>query len=214
MSQKLILASQSPRRRELLAQITPEFSVDVADIDESQLPGEAAPDYVCRLARAKAQAIWQRRADGVPVLGADTTVVIDGLLLGKPTDAEEAMAMLQRLRGREHQVLTAIALVSGQNSECLLSQTTVYFGAISDDDLQRYVASGEPMDKAGAYGIQGRAGAFVERLDGSFSGVVGLPLFETRTLLASAGIIATTEAPERYQGSLSDLVTTHGISGF
>lgn len=186
----LILASQSPRRRELLHQITPDFVVDVADIDETPLPSENAHHYVVRLAIAKAQAVWQRRGDGLPVLGSDTTVAVDDHILGKPLDAADALAMLQQLNGREHQVLTAVALISAAGSSHRLSETCVRFARLADSTLEAYVASGEPMDKAGSYGIQGRAGLFVEHLSGSFSGVVGLPLHETAQLLADAGIIS------------------------
>lgn len=185
----LVLASQSPRRRELLHQITPNFVVDVADIDETPLPDESAHAYVVRLARAKAEAVARRRGDGLPVLGSDTTVAIDDHILGKPADAAEALAMLRRLNGRSHQVLTAVALVCPHTCLERLSETSVRFATLQESTLQAYVASGEPMDKAGAYGIQGRAGLFVEHLEGSFSGVVGLPLHETARLLAQAGMI-------------------------
>lgn len=185
----IVLASQSPRRRELLAHITRDFLVDVADIDESTRQGEGAHAYVQRLAIAKAEAVAQRRADGLPVLGADTTVAIDDQILGKPLNDEEALDMLQRLNGRSHQVLTGVALVYGGQTRYALSETRVQFARLDDATLRRYVASGEPMDKAGAYGIQGRAGLFVQDLQGSFSGVVGLPLHETACLLAQAGLI-------------------------
>lgn len=189
MNPTLILASQSPRRRELLGQITPNFIIDAADIDEIPLPGESAHAYVVRLAIAKAEAVWRRRGDGFPVLGSDTTVAVDDHILGKPEDKADALAMLQQLSGREHQVLTAVALVNGDGTRYRLSETSVRFAHLDNTTLQAYVDSGEPMDKAGSYGIQGHAGLFVEHLSGSFSGVVGLPLHETAQLLVDAGII-------------------------
>lgn len=185
----LVLASQSPRRRELLRQIVADYEVDAADIDETPLPGEGAHDYVVRLAIAKASAVQARRRDGLPVLGSDTTVALDDTILGKPLDAADALSMLRSLNGRSHEVLTAVALVGADGVSHRLSVTTVRFARMADDTLHEYVASGEPMDKAGSYGIQGRAGLFVEHLSGSFSGVVGLPLYETAQLLAEAGII-------------------------
>lgn len=189
MKPQLILASQSPRRRELLKQVIADFDVDCADIDETPLPDENPETYVLRLAEAKARAVWTRRRDGIPVLGADTTVTIDGHVLGKPEDAREALRMLCRLNGRSHEVLTGIAVVTERGVESRLSTTTVKFGEISESALRAYAESGEPLDKAGGYGIQGRAGLFVEHLSGSFTGVVGLPLFETAQILAAAGII-------------------------
>ncbi len=184
----LVLASASPRRRELLAQIGVRCLIDVADIDETPLLGEAPADYVARLALAKARAVQHRRrqssgAQDLPVLGADTTVVQSEHLLGKPADAAEARTMLARLSGAEHDVLTAVALVAGEQESVRLSRTRVFFRTLSADVIARYVESGEPMDKAGAYGIQGLGGALVARIEGSYSGVVGLPLGETVDLL-------------------------------
>lgn len=190
MTFKLILASQSPRRRELLKQITSDYQVDVADIDETPVADEPAHEYVVRLAIAKAQAVWQRRGDQIPVLGSDTTVAVDDHILGKPLDNTEALAMLQRLNGRSHEVLTAVALVGPQGVQYKLSCTTVTFANISESALAAYVASGEPLDKAGSYGIQGHAGLFISHIAGSFTGVMGLPLFETSQLLLEAGIIS------------------------
>jgi septum formation protein len=189
MTCRLILASQSPRRRELLKQITPDYVVDVADINEDPLGDEPAHDYVVRLALAKAQAVWLRRGDKLPVLGSDTTVALDDHILGKPIDNTDALTMLKRLNGRSHEVLTAVALVTEHGVFQRLSCTTVTFAQQSDASLEAYVASGEPLDKAGSYGIQGHAGLFVSHLSGSFTGVMGLPLFETAQLLAEAGII-------------------------
>lgn len=190
----LYLASRSPRRRELLAQIgvVPQL-VDV-EVDETPLPGEAPPAYVERLARAKAAAGAAQLADAgvlaadAVVMGADTTVVIDGCILGKPADASEAGAMLARLAGRTHQVFTGVAVASSGRVSARLSCTDVTFAELDSATIARYCATGEPLDKAGAYGIQGRAAAFVRRIDGSYSGVVGLPLYDTAQLLRAAGI--------------------------
>lgn len=186
------LASQSPRRRELLLQIGLVPALIAADVDETPLPSEAAAVYVERLARAKALAGWRSvDATGVaalPVLGADTAVVIDGEILGKPRDESDARAMLARLAGRTHQVLTGVSLCNGQRQLSVVSRTDVTFAALDAARIARYVASGEPLDKAGGYGIQGLAAAFVAGIDGSYSGVVGLPLFETAELLRQFGI--------------------------
>lgn len=183
----LVLASASPRRRELLEQVGVHYRVAVADIDETPLAGEDPAAYVARLALAKARAVLAQ-AGGLPVLGADTTVVIDGEVLGKPRDAVDAAAMLARLSGREHRVLTAVALVQfdalwDERKAVRVSDTRVRFRRLTDAVIARYVASGEPMDKAGAYGIQGLGGALVARIEGSYTGVVGLPLGETIDLL-------------------------------
>lgn len=185
MKADLILASASPRRRELLAQIGVRHRVQAADVDETVLSGEAAEDYVLRLARAKAGAL---PAGDVPVLGADTSVVVDGRVLGKPVDDADARAMLRRLSGREHQVLSAVALCHGERIEARLSVTRVWFRVVDNALIERYVASGEPRDKAGAYGIQGLGGALVTRIDGSYTGVVGLPLAETVDLLQAFNV--------------------------
>lgn len=186
------LASQSPRRRELLDQIGVAHRVLAVDIDETRRAGETAADYVQRLAREKAAAgRAAAQAQGLaplPVLGADTAVVLDGHILGKPADAAAARATLQCLAGRAHDVLTGVALQTAAGVEVALSRTTVWFRALDAAEIDAYWASGEPRDKAGAYGIQGRAAVFVERIEGSYSGVVGLPLFETAALLRRAGI--------------------------
>lgn len=184
----LFLASGSPRRRELLTQIGVPFSVVSAPIDETPLAGEGAPAYVERLARAKATAGLASIAGPAVVLGADTAVVLDGRILGKPESREEALAMLASLSGREHQVLTAVALGDGQRMHSLYVASTVRFRAISADEAQRYWASGEPVDKAGGYAIQGLGAVFVTGLCGSYSAVVGLPLSETADLLGQFGI--------------------------
>lgn len=188
MSQpKLILASSSPRRSALLDQIGVDYRVRAVDVDESCLPGEAPEDYVRRLALAKARA-GVLDADELPVLGADTAVVLDGEILHKPTGREDALGMLARLSGRTHRVMTAVALVRGTMEDVRVSVSTVTFRDIGRAEARAYWESGEPRDKACAYAIQGRGAVFVRRLEGSYSGVVGLPLLETAELLAGAGI--------------------------
>lgn len=187
MQADLVLASASPRRRELLTRVGVRHAVRVADVDESTRPGEAPAAYVERLARAKALAVMPQ-AGGLPVLGADTTVVLDGDILGKPADAADAARLLRRLAGREHRVLTAVAVRAGERCLSRLSETRVWFRALDDATVARYVATGEPMDKAGGYGIQGFGAALVARIDGSYSGVVGLPLAETCELLDAFGV--------------------------
>ena len=183
----LRLASASPRRQELLAQIGVPHAVAVADVDEAVQAGEAVTAYVERVARAKAEAIWQRLQD-LPVLGADTTVVLDGLSLGKPRDRAHGLAMLAQLAGREHQVLTAVALVTTAGTHCLTSLSSVRMRRSSPQERARYWDTGEPRDKAGGYAIQGLGAVFIESLHGSYSGVMGLPLFETAQLLARASV--------------------------
>jgi septum formation protein len=194
LDRPIYLASRSPRRQELLGQIGVRFEVMQADVDEAVAAGESPRAYVERLARAKAEAGWQRiERDGLPrapVLGADTTVTLDGRILGKPADRAEAVAMLASLSGRLHEVLTAVALKSGARMESALSVSEVRFKALSSDEIARYVATGECEDKAGAYGIQGHAARFVADLRGSFSGVMGLPLYETAQLLERIGSAA------------------------
>ncbi len=171
----LILASASPRRAELLAAAGFAFTVVHADIDETPLAGERPGAYVRRLAEAKARAVAPR-FPGQAVLGADTTVVVDGDILAKPVDAADAAAMLRRLQGRAHEVLTGVALVDGRRARVAVAETRVWFGPMTEDDIATYVATGEPMDKAGAYAIQGWASRHVTRIDGSYSNVVGLPV--------------------------------------
>jgi septum formation protein len=182
------LASASPRRGELLRQIGVAFTVRAAAIVEAQLPGELPEAYVVRLAAAKAEAVWAATAGSQPVLGADTAVVVDGAILGKPEGAAEASAMLERLSGRTHRVLTAVAVRHAGGLESRLSDSEVRFRATTAAERLAYCATGEPFDKAGGYGIQGYAAVFVEELRGSYSGVVGLPLFETAALLTRCGI--------------------------
>ncbi|HCS26595.1 MAG TPA: hypothetical protein DIW43_04025 [Spongiibacteraceae bacterium] len=192
LTAQFYLASQSPRRRELLSQLGLAFIVQAADIDESVLPGESAAECVLRLAQTKAQAVWNsaERSHSIPVLAADTIVVLDNNILGKPRDNADAHAMLQRLSGRQHQVMTAVAVCSAGRQESLVQTSLVSFAKLSPLQIENYVATGEPADKAGAYGIQGRAAAFVKDLQGSYSGVVGLPLYETCCLLQQFGIDA------------------------
>jgi septum formation protein len=191
LDRPIYLASRSPRRQELLGQIGVRFEVMRADVDEAVAAGESPRAYVERLARAKAEAGWQRiELDGLPrapVLGADTTVTLDGRILGKPADRAEAAAILASLSGRLHEVLTAVALKFGARIESSVSVSEVRFKALSSEEIDRYVATGECEDKAGAYGIQGHAARFVAELRGSFSGVVGLPLYETAQLLERIG---------------------------
>lgn len=185
----IILASASPRRRELLAQIGINYEQKVLPVDERHLPGESPHDYVARLALAKARAV-RDSLDGqaeCPVLGADTAVVLAGVPLGKPRDRDDGLAMLRRLAGRDHRVLSAVALVGGREA-VRVSDTRVWFRPVSEAELAAYWETGEPQDKAGAYGIQGRGAVFVERIEGSYSGVMGLPLFETAQLLEEFGI--------------------------
>jgi septum formation protein len=194
------LASQSPRRQELLQQLGVRYELllprpdEDAEALEAERPGEPAHEYVVRVCEAKAEAARARLVAGghreVPILVADTTVTIDDAILGKPVDADDAIAMLTRLAGCEHEVLTALAVVdaSGILLPAALSVSRVKFAAVQADALARYVASGEPFGKAGAYGVQGRAAEFIERIEGSYSGIMGLPLFETAALLRKARI--------------------------
>src|SRR5688500_18057049 len=182
------LASASPRRSELLRQIGVPFTVRAAAIDERLLPGETPEAYVVRLAAAKAETVWAAVADSRPVLGADTAVVLGGAILGKPSDHAEAAAMLERLSGGTHRVLTAVAVRHAGGLETRLSSTEVRFRATTAEERRAYCATGEPFDKAGGYGIRGYAAVVVEGRKGSYSGVVGLPLFETAALLARCGV--------------------------
>ena len=183
----LILASASPRRAALLDQLGLRYRVCPADIDETPRAGESAVAYVSRMAREKAVAITASDSD--IVLAADTTIALGGEILGKPVDRRDAQAMLRRLSGGRHEVMTAIAL--RRAGQLLVEQvsTAVWFGELSDSQIAAYVATGEADDKAGSYGIQGRGAQFVKRIDGSYSGVVGLPLFETAALLRTLGMM-------------------------
>ncbi|PPE71504.1 septum formation inhibitor Maf [Caldimonas thermodepolymerans] len=192
------LASQSPRRRQLLEQIGVRYELLLPDPHEDAealelpLPREAPLRYVERVTRAKLAAARTRlqRRGGVaaPILCSDTTVALGGRILGKPQDAAEAAAMLHALSGREHRVLTAVALGHGRRTQCLVNVSRVKFAPLSRAEVDRYVASGEPMGKAGAYAIQSQAAAWIERIAGSYSGIMGLPLFETAQLLRRFGV--------------------------
>lgn len=182
----LVLGSASPRRRELLKSVGIAFEVEKADLDESVREGEPADRYVLRVAREKAQAIAARRP-GALVLAADTTVVLEGRILGKPTDAQEAEWMLEALSGRDHQVMTAVCLGGADQAQTVVN-TRVHFRVLTHAQIRWYVRTGEPMDKAGAYGLQGIAAAFIERVEGSVTNVIGLPLAETLELLDRAGV--------------------------
>jgi septum formation protein len=171
----LVLASASPRRQELLRNAGIAFEVQPANIPEDPLPGEVAKDYAERLAREKALAIANLRPQDV-ILGADTVVVVDGQLLGKPSDAKDAARMLRMLSGREHQVITGVCLVVNGQSSVASETTLVTVSEITDQEIADYVASGEPMDKAGAYAIQGIASRWIPRIEGDYSNVVGLPV--------------------------------------
>lgn len=181
------LASVSPRRRELLAQIDVAHLVTGAHIDESVHAGEPPRDYVQRMARSKAQAVWSQD-QSLPVLAADTTVVLDDVIFGKPENRSDALRMLAALSGRTHEVLTAVSLATAAGISMRLSESHVTFRALTGEECEAYWATGEPRDKAGAYAIQGRAAVFIAALSGSYSGVMGLPLFETAELLRAARI--------------------------
>lgn len=182
----LILASASPRRAELLRAAGIEFEIDPAEVDEDPRPGEPAEQYVLRVARDKADAIACRKT-GRLILAADTTVVVDDTILGKPADDAEARMMLQRLSGREHDVLTGIVLRNGCREWSAVEHTRVRFLPIDPMEIERYIESGEPCDKAGGYAIQGLASQFIARLDGSYTNVVGLPVGRVCSLLREAG---------------------------
>jgi septum formation protein len=186
----VVLASASARRSQLLAQIGVRHRSHAADIDEEPQPGEKPDDYVQRLAREKAQAVVKSLGGppDCPVLAADTTVVLDGRIFGKPADEADCVAILSALSGRRHEVLTAIALQAEGSFHSALCTSRVAFRAIAADECRRYWATGEPAGKAGAYAIQGQGAVFIETLEGSFSGVMGLPLFETAALLDAAGV--------------------------
>lgn len=183
----IYLASLSPRRRELLDQIGVRHQVLTAPVDETPHPDESPEDYVRRLAVAKARA-GHAQASDLPVLGADTAVVLDGHILGKPDDREHGLAMLRALSGREHRVLTGVALLNGNHEDYRLSDSRVSFRSLDETEIGRYWDSGEPADKAGGYAVQGLGAVFISHLSGSYSGVMGLPLYETAQLLRAAGL--------------------------
>ncbi|MDH5518344.1 MAG: Maf family protein [Gammaproteobacteria bacterium] len=186
-SRQLILASASPRRVELLQQIQVEFKQQIADIDESVEHGELADDYVCRLSLQKARHIQQSCGKEFAVLGADTIVLVDQQILGKPADYQDAVKMLNMLSGRTHQVMTAVTLMTEKNVNTRLSISDVSFMELDSEMIESYWQTGESKDKAGAYAIQGIGGQFVTKINGSYSAIMGLPLYETRCLLQQAG---------------------------
>ena len=200
--QMIYLASRSPRRRELLKQVGVSFEIVLlredlrrgADVDETPLPDEKPEAYARRIACSKAEVaaryMGRRALPARPVLAADTTVVLDNRIVGKPADREDAFSILKALSGRQHEVITsvAVAVAMPDRVEHAISISKVWFRALRDEEIRRYVATGEPLDKAGAYAIQGRAAAFTTRIEGSFSGIMGLPLAETADLLRKFGI--------------------------
>jgi len=188
---KLILASQSPRRQELLTQLGYQFLCMPADIDESVIIGETPAQYVERLAQQKAQCIAENQLGNVLVLGSDTCVVYDDEILGKPENIEQCIAHLTLLAGQKHQVLTAVAVVQGTLMKSVVVSTEVEFKSLNLQEIHNYWQTGEPQDKAGSYGIQGIGGQFVKQIKGSYSAVVGLPLYETAQLLAEFGFLTS-----------------------
>lgn len=189
----IILASASPRRAELLDQLGLAYQIQSVDVDESLQLGEVASDYVRRLAIEKASAIRLPEAEHVVVIGADTSVELNGAILGKPQSREQAIMMLTALSANTHRVYTGVCVISSLGLDALVSITEVEFRDISRDEMDAYWRSGEPHDKAGAYAIQGRAAIFVKQIQGSYSGVVGLPLFETANLLGKHHVEIMTE---------------------
>ncbi len=191
----IYLASASPRRQELLRQIGIVFEAIPSNLPEVPQAGERPEDYVLRVARAKAQHVARQvRERGLtprPVLGADTEVVLEGEILGKPRDVQQGQAMLRKLAGRTHEVLTGLVLLHQDAEYKTLNRSRVTFGPLTDMDIQRYWDSGEPADKAGGYAVQGRAAAFIQRIEGSYSSIMGLPLFELIQLLRQAGVHRT-----------------------
>ena len=206
LDRSLYLASRSPRRRELLAQIGVRFHLlmfrarpDGDEVSEEVLAGESPRAYVERIAMAKAEMGWkrlmQRNLPRAPVLAADTTVALEGRIFGKPADRADAARMLAELSGREHEVLSAVVLKYDERTEAELARTMVQFRALSEDEIRQYVASGEADDKAGAYAIQGRAAQFIAAIRGSYSGVVGLPLYETAQAIERMGTARERRSP-------------------
>lgn len=198
MPERLVLASASPRRIDLLHRLEVQFSVQPSGVEEIAAPGEDGVAFARRAARDKADAVAAANPDAW-VLGADTVVLADGEILGKPRDEEEARRMLRRLSGRRHRVVTAVVLLApgGQSREESAVETVVGFRALSEHEIDAYVASGDPVDKAGAYGIQGGARAFVDGIDGSLTNVIGLPLDEVRTFLLRHGLLDGAPPMER-----------------
>jgi septum formation protein len=198
MNQALVLASKSPRRHALLSQLGYQFTCMDADIDESVLINESGADYVLRLATEKAQYIAQKNSSNSVILGADTCVLINDEILSKPLDFQDSRRMLKQLSGGVHHVYTAVAVIGQHQLKSCLVKTKVFFKALSENEIKHYWQTGEPQDKAGSYAIQGIAGQFVTKIEGSYSAVVGLPLYETVELLSSFGIrnlINDTDSP-------------------
>lgn len=190
MNSPLILASKSPRRRELLSQLGYHFTCISADIDESVKPQETPFDYVARLAFEKADAIASQHPKNC-ILGSDTCVVVNGEILGQPQDKSDCLRQLSLLSGKSHEVLTGVTLCLGDKTETCVVKTTVFFKTLTTDEMLTYWETGEPQDKAGSYGIQGVAGQFVTHINGSYSAVVGLPLYETAQLLQRFNMTTT-----------------------
>lgn len=188
MTTDIVLASASPRRKQLLEQLGCTVHQQAADIDESVRPDETGHDYVMRMAKEKAQVIVERRPSPYAVLAADTVISLDGALIGKPADYLDACHIWRQLAGRQHQVLTGVALYYRQQSFFALSRSDVQFATLTEQQMQAYWHSGEPQDKAGAYAIQGIAAQWIAEIRGSYSGIMGLPLFETAQLLRKAGV--------------------------
>ncbi len=187
---RIVLASASPRRRELLQQIGVAFRVDVADITEMPLEGELPGDFVLRMAREKALEVLRRQPGHLPVLGADTAVILEGRILGKPADSAEAGQMLNSLSGKTHEVFSAVVVaVSESEIYEALNVSRVTFAELEPGWIETYIGTGDPMDKAGAYGVQGKAAEKISRIEGSFYGVMGLPLYETAQLLKRAQVL-------------------------
>lgn len=185
----LILASASPRRQELLQQIGCDFRIFVSHAEELSESGVSPEKMATENARRKAEDVASRDTTGLPVLGADTVVAVDATILGKPKDEEDAARMLRLLSGRRHFVYTGVALVYHEATYTSVVQTTVWMDKMSDEEISAYIATGEPMDKAGAYAVQGIAAKFIPKIEGSFSNVVGLPLHEVKNLARKAGIL-------------------------
>lgn len=187
---RIILASASPRRHELLRQIGVEFEIIAADIEEIPNAGEQAREFVLRMAREKALEVLRTERRGLPVLGSDTAVILDGEILGKPVDRSDAVRMLQALSGRTHEVFSSVAIAIDENNVLdSLNITRVTFADLDRAWIEAYCDTGDPMDKAGAYGVQNKAGEKISRIEGSFYGVMGLPLYETAELLQRAEVI-------------------------
>ncbi len=194
----IILASQSPRRAELLRQVGIDFERRVADVDERARPGETPAAYVRRVALAKAKSAHAGAPSASPVLAADTAVVIDGRILGKPRNRDDALAMLALLSGRTHEVLSGVALLTTEPAY-RLSTSRVSFRPVTPEEAAAYWATGEPADKAGGYAVQGLGAAFIKRIEGSYSGIMGLPLFETLEMLRSAGLRSAFDVSSRHE---------------